>query len=125
MRPPALAALAAILCLSAPGAHPDDTWKGIKMYKKVTKTDPSHPIPHCFGPHGDIYAVELTDAWGREGAPRDRVESSTVGGAAAARVQRRQRHPPPARSPQGTKVCRKVAMLTPSPGPIPAGDQSV
>ncbi|MBP7868413.1 MAG: hypothetical protein KA419_21005 [Acidobacteria bacterium] len=61
MRPLALAALAAIFCLSAPGAHPDDVWRGIKIYKKVTKTNRSHPIHQCFGPHGDIYAVELTD----------------------------------------------------------------
>ncbi len=99
MRPLALAALAAILCLPALGAHPDDVWRKMKMYKVLTKTESSHPIPHCFGPHGDIGVVELMDAWGREGAPRDRVESSTEGGAAAARVQRRQRHPPPARSP--------------------------
>lgn len=61
MRSLALAALAAIFSLSAFGAHPDDTWKNLKMYRKVTKTDPSHPIHQCFGPHGDIYAVELTD----------------------------------------------------------------
>ena len=62
MRKYALAALvAAISCFWACGQSLTDTVNGIKMYKKVTKTDRSHPAHKMFGPHGDICEVEYTD----------------------------------------------------------------
>ena len=64
MRKYALAALvAAISCFWACGQSLTDTVNGIKMYKKVTKTDRSHPAHKMFGAHGDICEVEYTDEY--------------------------------------------------------------
>lgn len=66
MRRYALAALVAVVVgFWALGEHENDTWRGIKMYKRVAKTDRSHPVHKLFGNHGDIYEVEYTDEFKR------------------------------------------------------------
>ncbi len=65
MRPLALAALAAILCLSALGASTEDRWKGVRIYKKVKKAKDDHPLRAVFGGPGTLYEVEYTDDFKR------------------------------------------------------------